>query len=1038
MTNREYIDQLNTYIKSSFNKEKSEKGFVDNNFFKSEDLKSKIKLTLDTLVSIGTFPEINTEKFNEFYATAIKESKYKNQLGMTPRSISLESEESKQNLWLTMEKQDKLGWNSDELDTYRMRYMHYLKDIGRSEDYIKETKRSSLAIVKKFGNPNAEHHFYTRGLVVGSVQSGKTANFNAVINSSIDMGYGLIIVLSGIMEDLRKQTQKRIEKEVEGKYIGQKDGKSIFIGVGGVSSFGIAGDYKDVHQIILPTSIETDFKKNMKEADFSLNNKNILVCKKNTSVLKNLLLWLDEYLNENKDKIKIPFLIIDDEADNASLNNLGSKGVEYASTINGHIRALLALFDKKTYLGYTATPSGNVLQDRNKKPAVKWTFQDKSETKEFDQESSLFPHDFIELLFPPSNYIGAKHFFETQLDEVKKIDLLIPPAVNDYLDIFPSRVFEDTLYPTTMTGKGTRATKKEDPFPPEGSLPNSLEDAIRCFILSIAIRISREKEMKDSKLFQPHNTMLIHISRFTTWQIKTSKSVQKYVDSLEFALNNDNPKSVKSIYSEFERTWYKYYAEIMENIKGYLSEEYDDPYLTPKTFNKDIKKLLISAISDIEVKAVNSEKKDSLVYSDDNPKKYIAIGGNRLSRGFTLEGLTINYFIRNTNFSDTLLQMGRWFGYRPGYVDCCKVFATKEALDKFDQTSLTIEDLEQKFMDMNREGKTPDEYSLKVLKHPGVLKITRPSILKNTKEVNWSYSDHLIQTAKFHINKEKIEKAWEGFTSHILTIQNKFKTNNDYLEYRTNNPSDLFSFLRLPNSFYTLSEQESENYFSTLESYIKLCNEKNKLQQWSIIIKIANSGSEILPKESNLPILIKKTVRSGFKPDSRWFKELLENKMFSSTGKFGYLLSGSKSGDDMKIRLDKSQVTVAIKEFQKELFQSMKKKNPTLSDIEIEAKVQKTAIPERVFRKKMSEEEGVLVIYLLDLAEIFKYKKKDVEELSQLKNSVNTSTPLIGYVIGIPPVDESIGGNYLESKYYNEKEDISELDVFEDVIEDVE
>ena len=140
----------------------------------------------------------------------------------------------------------------------------------------------------------------------------------------------------------------------------------------------------------------------------------------------------------------------------------------------------------------------------------------------------------------------------------------------------------------------------------------------------------------------------------------------------------------------------------------------------------------------------------------------------------------------------------------------------------------------------------------------------------------------------------------------------------------------------------------------------------------------------------------------------------------------------------MKIRLDKSQVTVAIKEFQKKLFQSMKKKNPTLSDIEIETKVQKTAIPERVFRKKMSEEEGVLVIYLLDLAEIFKYKKKNVEELSQLKNSVNTSTPLIGYAIGIPPVDESIGGNYLESKYYNEKEDISELDVFKDVIEDAE
>ncbi|HHE05539.1 MAG TPA: hypothetical protein ENK90_00265 [Epsilonproteobacteria bacterium] len=157
-------------------------------------------------------------------------------------------------------------------------------------------------------------------------------------------------------------------------------------------------------------------------------------------------------MNENKDKIGIPFLIIDDEADNASLNNMGSKGKAFASTINGHIRALLALFEKKTYLVYTATPFGNVLQDRNEKSDQKWTFQDNDELKEFDQESSLFPHDFIELLFPPSNYIGAKHFFETRLDEVKKIDSLVH-VVDDYIDIFPSRVFTDTFEPTNMKGK---------------------------------------------------------------------------------------------------------------------------------------------------------------------------------------------------------------------------------------------------------------------------------------------------------------------------------------------------------------------------------------------------------------------------------------------------------------------------------------------------------------------------------------------------------------------------------------------------------
>ena len=948
---------------------------------------------------------------------------------MTP-SISLESEETKNNLWLTEEVQNKLGWNSDELNTYRTRYMQYLKSIGRSDDYIEETKRSSLAIVKKFGNPKSGHSFYTRGLVVGSVQSGKTANFNAVINSAIDVGYGLVIVLSGIMEDLRKQTQKRIEKEVEGNYIG-----GSFHGVGAISSFGHLGEHKDIQQIIIPTSMDTDFKKTIKEADFSLNNKNVLVCKKNTSVLKNLLLWLDNYLNENKDKIGIPFLIIDDEADNASLNNMGAKGKAFSSTINGHIRALLALFEKKTYLGYTATPFGNVLQDRNEKSDEKWTFTDKDELKEFDQESSLFPHDFIELLFPPSNYIGAKHFFETRLDEVNKIDSLVQ-TVDDYVDVFPLRVFTDTLEPTKMKGKGTRAVKKEDPFPPENSLPKSLKEAIQCFIVSTAIRISREKEMKQSQMFQPHNTMLIHTSRFTTWQIETRNSVQKYVDELEYSLNNDNPKSVKSIYAEFELIWYKYYAEIMENIKTYLPEDYNDDYLTTRTFN-DIKKLLINAIADIEVKAVNSETNESLVYPDDKAKKYIAIGGNRLSRGFTLEGLTINYFIRNTNFADTLLQMGRWFGYRPGYIDCCKIFVTKEGIEKFDQTTLTIEDLEQRFIEMNREGTTPQEYSLKVLTHPGTLKITRPSILKNTKNVKWSYSDHLIQTTKFHIDDIKIKKAWNAFTSYILKIQDKLEIrkdnhgNDEYLVYEVENIDKLFELFKLDNTFYDSSGQEGKNYFSTLEEYIKLCNKKNKLRKWSLAIKVSGRGSKLYAKDSNLPIDVDKTVRSGFKPNTRWANELVENKMFSAGGNSSNILGGGK---DMQIRLDKKEIDLATSEFKEQLFKNLEKRYSSLSSEEIEEKVRKSGTPpEKVFRRKMSQDEGLVIIYLMDLEEIFFHKnsseKERTEELDNLKNSIDTTIPLIGYAIGIPKVSGDIGGTYLEYDGYEEEcEEIEDED----------
>jgi len=1024
MTNREYIDQINIFINNSFRQKKDENGFVNREFFESEDLKNRIRKTLVTLSDAGAIPTLNEEKFHKFYEIAIKETKHQNQSGMTP-SISLSSQDSKNNIWLTPGKIEEVGWNNDELNTYRSRYMQYLKTLGRSIDYIDETKRSSLEIVRKLGNPNSDQAFFTRGLVVGSVQSGKTANFNAVINSSIDIGYDLIIVLSGIMEDLRVQTQKRIEKEVEGKYYNGK-----FNGVGEVSSFGTMGTHSNVTQIILPTSVETDFKKTIKEADFSLNNKNILVCKKNTSVLKNLILWLDNYLNENKDKIEIPFLIIDDEADNASLNNLGHKGRKYASIINGHIRSLLALFKKKTYLGYTATPFGNVLQDRNEKASEKWKIIDSGVEKEFDQESSLFPHDFIELLFPPPNYIGAKHFFETRLNDIKKIEPLVPAAVDDYLETFPPRVITETGKPTFKTGKGTRATKKYDPFPPKGEIPKSLQDAVKCFVISTAIRTSREKEMHQSKLYQPHNTMLIHISRYTTWQTKTKDRIQDYIDDLINSLNNDSPLDKKGIYADFEIIWNKYYAYIMENIWTYLPDNYEDEFLKSKTYI-EIKPLLIKAISNVEVKAINSETKDSLIYPEGSAKKYIAIGGNRLSRGFTLEGLTINYFIRNTNFSDTLLQMGRWFGYRPGYIDCCKLFATQDALDKFDQTTVTIEDLEQKFIEMNRDpGNTPDNYSLRVLKHPGVLKITRPSILKNAKEVKWSYSDHLIQTTKFHIENAKITKAWQSFVSHISTIKDKFeikydeKGNPDFIEYQIDNVDKLFDFFKLPNTFFDPTDKEKTYYFTNLEEYIKLCRNEGKLTKWSIAIKVSGTGKLLESTVSGLPVDIKKVVRKGQK-SGRWANELLHNQIFAAGGGSSNILGGGK---DMQIRLDKHQIVSATKEFKERLLVDYQSKYKNLSKSEIQNKVDKTSVPEKVFRGKMTDEEGVLIIYLLDLQSVFKYANKENPELNALKNSVDTNIPLIGYAIGIPEINSNIGGTYLESTFHQEQDDEGDED----------
>lgn len=1017
MKNRDYIDQIVISIDSQIIAYKAKNGYVTRDFFVSSEMKIKVKTAIDAISNALSWPSLDQSTFTTLFDVAVKEYRDKNATDILP-SISIKK--SQKASWLTETRQNRLGWNTHNLSNYRNRYIQYLNKIGRPEKYITETKRSSLEILKKMGDPKSEKEFYVKGLVVGSVQSGKTANFNAVINSSIDSGYTLIIVLSGIMEDLRKQTQRRIEKEV----VGYSKAGSGFLGVGKIQPFGDMGDSK-ITQIVMPTSTESDFKKTIKEADFSLNQKNILVCKKNTGVLKNLLLWLSDYLHENKEKHDIPLLIVDDEADNASLNNMGHRGKEYATTINGHIRALLGLFNRKTYLGYTATPFANVLQDKNEAPESKWSikYREKGETKtkDFIQVSNLFPEDFIELLYPPSVYIGAKHFFETRIDDIKKIEPLVSTPIRDHINCFPNRVItnDGRLEPTVNFGRGTRATKKDDPFP--SYIPESMKEAIMCFILSTAIRLSRKEEMHESVLRQPHNTMLIHISRFTNWQNTTKKLVLDYVDKLTESLNNDLPSSSDSIYSIFERTWYKYYSYVIENISTYLPEDYEDNFLTKKTFD-DIKQLLVEAINGIEVVAVNSVSGDSLSYTENSEKKYIAIGGNRLSRGFTLEGLTINYFTRNTNFADTLLQMGRWFGYRPGYIDCCKLFTTRNNLDKFDLTTTTIEELEHEFKDMNRLNKTPSEFTLWVKTNPRVIRVTRASMTRNTVKKKIDYSGGIEQSTKFEINKQRIENAWNSFELLCATkdwsIDNPIG-NPNFFTLQTDNKG-LYEFLDLENSFVNFE-------IPGVKEYIKLCNEKGKLTNWTIAIKRnLKAKTKVGLKDSinPFPDNLNLTVRRGPKPEGQGISRdsLLKDNIFRASGKSANLVS---TGDDFSITLTKDQKLKAEEDFYKLKISEY----ITTSGLDKNEAVKKAnrigTIPDKIYRQSMAETDGILMIYLIDPVRIFESSKEEEDQkLLEYRDEkdIELNTPLIGYALGFPTVSGGIGGTYITSDHQYELE----------------
>lgn len=942
-------------------------------------------------IAMATLPlfgkNLVEEEFPKLYKIGLNEYLHENPIHVNLSQSLVKNRKH----WLTEERKLKAGWNDPEkpLGSYRTRYLQYLRKIGRAEKVVEDVEKSSLSILEKIEDPLVSHKFQKKGLVVGSVQSGKTGNFNAVINSAIDLGYRLIIVLSGGMEDLRRQTQERIEKDVVGRQV--KEGE--WNGVGRIAKFG-TGDYK-IEQIVIPTAVDKDFNLNLSEADFALDRINVLVCKKNTSILRNILVWLKKFATDETIST-IPLLVIDDEADNASLNNMGHKGKNLATKINLQIRCILNLFAKSSYIGYTATPFANILQDRNEEPDKTHKETIRSDEYEFYPIGNLFPEDFIELLNPPSNYIGPKNFFETKISEVQKIPSLIN-VVNDWYGEFPYRVWKDNpdeayfadldllteelgseAAARRQIREDSRAANRFDNFPKE--LPDSLKDAVKCFIVSCAVRLKRKPLMKDSVLYQKHNSMLIHISRFTFWQNKTTEILEKFFDDLKKDLNNEPVNS--PVYDDFRRIWNKYYLQDVENglIKDYLPKDYTDEFMQPADF-EEVLKYLITAVNAVEIVCANSNSKMSLDYSKD-AKSYIVVGGNRLSRGFTLEGLTINYFVRDTNYADSLLQMGRWFGYRPGYLDCCKLFTTADTVESFDFSTSVIEDVEAQFSKMASKDKTPADFAIKVMNDPDVIKITRPSILKNALTVKWSYSDKLEQTTKFAIDKERIENAWNSFIKYFGK-----KTFTDYrssLQYFETDADEICDILRLPNSFL------NPQHYEPLIAFIKDVKNQGILNRWSVAVRNSGQGKRIEDVEKIFSFPVSPAVRRINPDNQNRIAEVIEGGIFTASGSSSNIIT---AGSDFAFALPEDEKNAAESIFRE------KKKNKNY--------------PEKIYRNRLDKNHGVLIIYPVDLKEL-----ENIPAIADYfrKKHIDSKIPLLGYAVGIPDL-----GDDFEKEYFVQK-----------------
>lgn len=645
--------------------------------------------------------------------------------------------------------EDILPWLSDEKVNIKFdlwnRYKLYMNEKDPSFPVMTLDDLTDK-ILDKCVNPKMKGSWDRRGMVVGNVQSGKTANYTGLINKATDAGYKLIIVIAGIHNSLRAQTQSRID---EG-FIGRKSSDLLSRKVS--NKVGV-GKYNTDTEIYSFTSTDNngDFKSSTAtRLNIPIGGKSptVLVIKKNKSILENLISWLYQYANEingERKIVNVPLLLIDDEADNASVNSGTDLDVK---TINRLMRTLLNLFNQNTYIGYTATPYANIFI-----PAT-WSSQLETRVKGYNLKvgEDLFPRDFIVNIPPPSNYIGALQVFGYQNDATGE----------DYegLDIIRSAEDQEPYFPKSIN----KVNKEELP----DDVPESLKTAIKSFILSCAIRRLRGQENK-------HNSMLIHVALYVKWIDRIAWLVNEILRDYKNQIHSKQGP----LLGELEDLFVNDYIVTTENVMTNLS--YKDHKLKQHEWS-EVLDVLDASASKIEVKSVHGTKNTRLLeyhnIEDINYEAYpnghsvIAVGGNRLARGITLEGLSVSYYLRTCRLYDSLMQMGRWFGYRPGYVDLCRLYTTNELVGWYKHVTLATEEMRADFDEMSSRNMKPVDYQLKVRTHPGLLSITSVAKMREHEKIQIGFSGKKIQTYELLKDSNSVLDNYLSLKNLLLKMHN--------------------------------------------------------------------------------------------------------------------------------------------------------------------------------------------------------------------------------------------------------------------------
>lgn len=664
-----------------------------------------------------------------------------------------------------------------------------------SPDKVDSLNRTTDGILRYLGNPKSNTQEWKRfGAVIGQVQSGKTGTFVGLLAKAIDAGYIHVIVLSGLHNNLRAQTQIRIDDGLVGRT--NFDGKWEDIGVGtlpGVHARVAIGD-----PIVLTTAQDAgDFGRNSLGWTGS-DRPSIVVIKKNVAILQRFREEMMSDVGTRTPKLSLPAIIIDDEADQASVN---SREENSPTAINREVRQLMDLYQRASYVGFTATPFANIFIDPDAE------FED---VKTGKKVPDLYPKDLIRLLQPSPEYFGPRELLAYEGDGPR-----LTASADDY---------ESWLAP--------KHKKNAQP----GPVPASLRDALAAFLIGTAIKRLR-KGTRGVAGYDPemneHTTMLVHVTRYNDVQALVRTQVR---DEFELARDELLGGSLTGPWYSRLREQYESIilmgAALKENLKPDLAA-----WLIGKSFSfEEAIEHLRKILWEFEIEVVNGEVSDALRYRKSRQRIVIAIGGDKLSRGLTLEGLTISYYLRNAANWDTLMQMGRWFGYRERYLDLCRVYMPETLERAYEEVLEAIVDLEDQLIKADISGAQPIDFCL-VLAGSSLGKLPTGRMSDRKMYQIGGYGGQLTQKRIIptELDGEPLKNA-RAALEHLITESAQYR-----IENQSDNLERMILYKNVPSEYVqnfiqqvNLPQSGSEEDTDGIVAYLRDHAEAGRLTQWTI------------------------------------------------------------------------------------------------------------------------------------------------------------------------------------------------------------